>query len=161
MSDDLARDGSLGGESGKLTPRQLGELKVLAAGKPLKDAAGFSTADVETIYTIGINYAERGRYEQAEPMFEFACLTEHINPRYWSALGSCRQRLKNYAGAIDAYGYAHLISGDDPWPAIHAAVCYLALADKGNAAKALNLAASKAAKDETARQRIAALQQAL
>jgi hypothetical protein len=58
----------------------------------------------------------------------------------------------------------HASDETDPSPVVQAAVCYLALGDKDNAREALALADKTielAAPDETARQRISALRQAL
>ena len=58
----------------------------------------------------------------------------------------------------------YLLDQNNPWPVIQAAICYLALQDKEQAADALTLAEKTIANskpNETARQRIAALRQAL
>ena len=147
-----------------LTPEQKKALEILAAGGTLKDIRGLTDQDVETVYGIGFNLYKQGKYAEAEPLFEFACLYSNTDARYWQALGSCRQMLKSYKGAIDAYGFGYLLDSDNPWPVIHTAVCYLALSDKANAKDALSLAEqtiAQAKPDATATQRIAALRQAL
>jgi type III secretion system low calcium response chaperone LcrH/SycD len=147
-----------------LSPVQKKALEVLGAGGTLKDLRGLSSEDIETIYAIGFNLYNQGKYDQAEPMFQFACLYAHLEPRYWMALGNCRQMSKNYQPAIDAYGFAYMLKIDDPWPPIQAAICYLAMKDKNLAGESLSLAAKVAEQgqaNETARQRIAALRQAL
>lgn len=147
-----------------LTSFQKTALDVLASGGGLKDLRGLTDADVETIYAIGFNLYKQAKYEQAEPLFQFACLYAHNDPRYWLALGNCRQMAKNYKGAVDAYGFSYLLNSDDPWPVIQTAICYLALQDKGNAADALTLAEKtldQGKPDATARERIAGLRKAL
>jgi type III secretion system low calcium response chaperone LcrH/SycD len=147
-----------------LTAFQKEALAKLQKGSALKDIVGLSDRDIEAIHRIGLNFAEQGKYEQAKPMFQFACLHAHEEPRYWSSLGNCRQMLKEYNEAIDAYMLGFLLDGGNPWPPIHMAVCFLANRDKENAANALSAAEETLAdgrRDETARQRIAALRQAL
>jgi type III secretion system low calcium response chaperone LcrH/SycD len=147
-----------------LTPGQQRAFQVLAGGGTLKDVRGLSQDDVETIYAIGFNLYNQAKYAQAEPMFQFACLYAHTEPRYWMALGNCRQMQKYYQPAIDAYGFAFVLKQEDPWPAIQSALCFLAMQDKVSAGKALDLADQVVAggkPDETARQRVAALRQAL
>ena len=139
-------------------------LDVLEAGGTLKDITGLTKAEVEKAHVIGLGLLDQAKYAKAEPLLQFACLYEHTSPRYWMALGRCRQSLKNYPGAIDAYLMGHASDETDPSPVVQAAVCYLALGDKDNAREALALADKTielAAPDEAARQRISALRQAL
>jgi hypothetical protein len=81
------------------------------------------------------------------------------------ALGRCRQSLKNYRGAIDAYLMGHARDDADPTPLIEAVVCYLALGDKDGAREALALADKTIElaipEDQAVRQRATALRQAL
>jgi type III secretion system low calcium response chaperone LcrH/SycD len=149
---------------GELTPMQQKALEVLSAGGTLKDVRGLSKEDIETIYAIGYNLYNQAQYDKAEPMFQFACFYQHTEARYWVALGNCRQMAKNYQPAIDAYGFGYALDQANPWPVIQAAICYLALQDKGQAAEALTLAEQtieNSTPNEAARQRIAALRQAL
>jgi type III secretion system low calcium response chaperone LcrH/SycD len=146
-----------------LTPLQKKAMEVLGAGGMMKDIRGLSGEEIETVYSIGFNLYNQGKYAQAEPMFQFACFYAHLEPRYWMALGNCRQMLKNYPAAIDAYGFAFMIDIEDPWPTIQTAICYLATGNKELAGDSLTLAenAIKDKPNETARQRISALRQAL
>jgi type III secretion system low calcium response chaperone LcrH/SycD len=146
-----------------LTPIQKKAMEVLGAGGMMKDIRGLSGEEIETVYSIGFTLYNQGKYAQAEPMFQFACFYAHLEPRYWMALGNCRQMLKKYQPAIDSYGFAFLIDIEDPWPPIQTAICYLAMGNKELAGESLSLA-EKAIADkpnETARQRVAALRQAL
>jgi type III secretion system low calcium response chaperone LcrH/SycD len=147
----------------ELSPIQKKALEVIGSGGTLADVRGLSAEEIETIYSIGFNLYNQAKYALAEPMFQFACFYSHLEPRYWMALGNCRQMAKNYQAAIDAYGMGYMIDVDDPWPPIQAAICYLGLSDKGQAADALTLAEKSIARrsNETARLRIAALRQAL
>src|SRR6185436_602397 len=147
-----------------LTPGRGRALQVLARGGTLKDVRGLSQDDVETVYAIGFNLYNQAKYAQSEPMFQFACLYAHTEPRYWMALANCRQMQKKYQPAIDTYGFAYALNLEDPWPLIQAAICFLALQDKQSAGKALDIADKTIANgksNETARQRVAALRQAL
>jgi type III secretion system low calcium response chaperone LcrH/SycD len=139
-------------------------LGVLQAGGTLKDVSGLTRAEVETAHVMGLSLVEQAKYAEAEALLRFACMYEHTEPRYWMALGRCRQSLKNYPGAIDAYLMGHVRGDADPTPVVQAAVCYLALGDKDSARQALALADKAielATPDEAVRQRIAALRQAL
>jgi type III secretion system low calcium response chaperone LcrH/SycD len=147
-----------------MTAFQKKALNVLEGGGALKDAVGLTAADVETVHSIGVTFVEQGKYEQAEPMFQFACLHAHTTPRYWASLGNCRQMMRNYVGAVAAFDYGLMLDENDPWAPIHIAVCCLALGNKDGAARALTAAEQAVASgkpDEAVRQRIVALRQAL
>jgi len=139
-------------------------LSVLEAGGTLKDVSGLTLAEVETVYVIGLSLLDQAKYTKAEPLLQFACMYQHTEPRYWMALGRCRQSLENYPGAIDAYLMGHVRDGADPMPVVQAAICYLAVGDKDSAREALALADKTielATPDEAVRQRITALRRAL
>jgi type III secretion system low calcium response chaperone LcrH/SycD len=147
-----------------LTLQQKAAFDVLAAGGGLKDLRGLSDDDLEGVYAIGFNLYNQGKYAEAEPLFQFACLYGSTRPHYWLALGNCRTMLTKYEAAIEAFGFAYLFDSDNAWPLIQTATCHLALGDKANAKDALELAdqtveASQA--DAVALQRIAVLRQAL
>jgi len=147
-----------------LSPTEIKALEVLAAGGTLKDLRGLDSNDIETVYAIGFNLYDQAKYDQAEPMFQFACLYGHTDPRYWMALGNCRQMAKKYQDAIDAYGFSYMMNIEDPWPSIQAALCFLAMQNKDLAREALDLAAKTIENnkpDAKASQRIQALRQAL
>ncbi|MBV8190024.1 MAG: SycD/LcrH family type III secretion system chaperone [Alphaproteobacteria bacterium] len=147
-----------------LTPEQKAALDALATGAELKDLRGLTDEDLETVYAIGFNLYNQAKYEQAEPLFQFACLYGNTQPRYWLALGNCRQLLKKYEAAIEAFGLAYFHDSDNAWPVIQTATCYLALGNRENAKDALELAdktMDPSKPDDAALQRIAVLRQAL
>jgi len=96
-----------------LTPGQERALQVLAGGGTLKDVRGLSQDDVETVYAIGFNLYNQAKYAQSEPMFQFACLYAHTEPRYWMALANCRQMQKKSqpGGSVAADPGRHLLPG--------------------------------------------------
>jgi len=147
-----------------LTPQQKAALDVLAAGGGLKDLRGLSGEHLEAVYAIGFNLYNQGKYAEAEPFFQFACLYDNTQAHYWLALGNCRLMLTKYEAAIDAFGFAYLFDSDNAWPLIQAATCHLALGDRANAKDALELAdktVETSKPDDVALQRIAVLRQAL
>jgi type III secretion system low calcium response chaperone LcrH/SycD len=147
-----------------LTSFQKKALEVLGSGGSLKDMRGLKSTDIEAVYSIGFGLYNQAKYEQAEPMFQFACLYSHLEPRYWMALGNCRQMGKKYQPAIDAFGFSYMLDPVTPWPAIQTALCYLGMGNKELASESLTLAERTIAAnkpDTVASQRIAALRQAL
>lgn len=148
-----------------LEKSQILALDILASGGSLKDISGLSDDDIEALYAIGNNFYKQGKYDEAENMFQYVCLYAHLDPRFWMALGNCRQMQKKYQMAIDAYGFSYMIEQDDPWPPIQAAVCYLAMDNKELAKDSLDLADMSiepgSDEDGEAAKRIAALREGL
>ena len=72
-----------------------------------------------------------------DELFEFLVLFDHLSTKYWFALGAVQQAQKDYQKAIASYGYSSFLDLENPKPQLHAAECYLALGDKGNAASAI------------------------
>ena len=93
----------------------------------LKDIRGLTTEQMEGIYALAYNLYDQSLYEEAHNIFTFLCLYDHLETKYWLALGACRQMLKRYQAAIDAFSMAALLDEENPAVPLHAAECYLAL----------------------------------
>ncbi|MBQ4481315.1 MAG: SycD/LcrH family type III secretion system chaperone [Victivallales bacterium] len=122
---------------------QLTEDRIAAAAQALGDMGtvremkGITDAEMEAIYSMGFSFYNTGRYDDAEKVFRFLVLFDHLNARYWTGLGAVFQVKKNYADAITAYGYASFLDLKNPKPQYLAAECFLALGDKTNALSAI------------------------
>ena len=103
----------------------------------LGELKGISRQELEAVYSLGFTHYRTGRYEDASKLFQFLVLFDHLNPKYWLALGAVQQVAKDYKGAIASYGYASFLDLENPKPQLHAAECFLALGDKENAASAI------------------------
>ncbi len=103
----------------------------------LGELKGISHEELEAVYSLGFTQYRTGRYEDASKLFQFLVLFDHLNPKYWLALGAVQQVAKDYQGAIASYGYASFLDLENPKPQLHAAECFLALGDRQNAASAL------------------------
>lgn len=110
----------------------------LETGGVFKDAHGISDTEMETVYAVGYNLYNAGKYQEAEDIFRFLCFFDHMEPKYWMGLGAVWQMMGRYEKAVDAYSYATLLDIDDPRPALHAADCYLMLNNKEAAESALS-----------------------
>ncbi|WP_295409525.1 SycD/LcrH family type III secretion system chaperone [uncultured Thiocystis sp.] len=106
-------------------------------GKTLSDLYHLSEENLETIYSVGYGMYASGGYEQANKIFEFLCFFDHLEKKHWLGLGACRQMLKHYEQAIEAYTYVTLIDFGDPQPPLLAADCHLALGNRDAAISAL------------------------
>ena len=103
----------------------------------MRELKGITKAEMEAVYSVGFNMYRTGRYDDAEKIFRFLVLFDHLEPKYWLGVGAVQQVRKDYQGAIASYGYASFLDLANPKPQLHAAECFLALGDKVNAASSL------------------------
>ena len=103
----------------------------------MRELKGISKAEMEAVYSVGYNMYRTGRYDDAEKIFRFLVLFDHLEPKYWLGVGAIQQVRKDYQSAISSYGYASFLDLTNPKPQLHAAECFLAMGDKVNAASAL------------------------
>ena len=103
----------------------------------MRELKGITKAEMEAVYSVGFNMYRTGRYDDAEKIFRFLVLFDHLEPKYWLGVGAVQQVRKDYEGAIASYGYASFLDLSNPKPQLHAAECFLAMGDKMNAASAL------------------------
>lgn len=113
-------------------------LKDFAAGKTLGEMRGFTPDELEAVYSVGYTYYRTGRFEDAEKLFRFVCLFDHVTSKYWLALGAVLQAQRKFRDAIKPYGCAMLFDIKDPRPYFHLAECQLALGDFGEALLAID-----------------------
>ncbi len=111
--------------------------KIIRDGATVKELKGITNEEMEAVYSLAYNFYRTGKYDDAEKLFNFLALFDHLNPKFWIGVGAVRQVKKNFEGAVQAYGYASFLDLKDPKPQLHAAECYLAMGDKRNAASAL------------------------
>ena len=110
---------------------------LIEKGATLKQLKGVSNGELEAVYSLAYGYYRTGRYEEAGKLFQFLVLFDHLNAKFWFGLGAVQQATKNYQDAVASYGYCSFLNLENPKPQLHAAECYLALGDKGNAASAI------------------------
>ena len=103
----------------------------------MRELKGITKAEMEAVYSVGFNMYRTGRYDDAEKIFRFLVLFDHLEPKYWTGVGAIQQVRKDFQGAIASYGYASFLDLRNPKPQLHAAECFLAMGDKVNAASAL------------------------
>ena len=111
--------------------------KAFASGATMKEVKGITNDELEAVYSLGFGYYNTGKFDDAQKLFEFLVLFDHLNTKYWFALGAVQQARKDFQKAIASYGYSSFLDLENPKPQFHAAECFLALGDKANAASAL------------------------
>ena len=106
----------------------------------LKDIKGLTDRNMEAVYNLAYNAYGRSNFDQAEDLFKFLCVYDHMEKKYWIGLGATRQNKRQYEGAIEAFAYAALLDNEDPRPPMQAADCHIALGNKDEAISALQAA---------------------
>lgn len=114
--------------------------KFLTQGATFKQLKGFTEDEMEAVYTVAYNLFQNGKLDDADKVFRFLCFFDHLCQKYWLGLGMCRKAMKNYAGAIDAFGLAGILDIHDPRPAVLSAECHIQLGHRDEAISALNSA---------------------
>ena len=111
--------------------------KAFANGATMKEVRGITNDELEAVYSLGFGYYNTGKFEDAQKLFEFLVLFDHLSTKYWFALGAVQQAQKEYQKAISSYSYSSFLDLENPKPQFHAAECFLAMGDRRNAASAL------------------------
>ena len=110
----------------------------LEDGATMKELKGISNEELEAVYSLAFGYYQTGRYDDAQKLFQFLVLFDHLNAKYWFGLGAVQQVKKDYKGALTSYGYCSFLDLENPKPQLHSAECFIALGDKTNAISALD-----------------------
>lgn len=107
-------------------------------GLTIAEATSMENTTLEGLYTLAYNFYTNRDFEKAETIFQALCIYKHNEERFWLGLGSSRQGLQKYQGAVDAYSMAGLSSNlKNPIPFFYAAQCFLKLEDKESAISVL------------------------
>ena len=106
-------------------------------GSTIKELKGITNNEMEAVYSLAFSYYRTGKLDEAEKLFNFLALFDHLSPKFWMGVGAVRQVRKDFSGAVQAYGYASFLDLSNPKPQLHAAECFLAMGDKRNAASSL------------------------
>ncbi|WP_163834360.1 SycD/LcrH family type III secretion system chaperone [Spartinivicinus ruber] len=115
------------------TPSQQNEpnfeelLDFFGEGGAIRDLTSFDEETIETAYAVAYQYYESGKYQEASKIFHLLCYLDHYQAKFFIGLGACRQMLKEYQLAIDAFSYVTVIDVTDPRAPFYAAECHLAL----------------------------------
>lgn len=113
----------------------------------IRELKGITDGEMEAVYSLGFNFYNTGRYDEAEKIFKFLVLFDHLNPKYWTAIGALQQVRKDYDTAVTSYSFASFLDLSDPKPQFHAAECFFAKGDVDNATSALEALKSFAPKN--------------
>lgn len=96
-------------------------------GKPMYQVAGWSTDQIDALYSAAYHHYQTGAYEEAIKIFKPLLVMNSTDNRVWLGYGAAAQMLKNHDDALKAYGYASLLDPNDPRPFFHAMECHISL----------------------------------
>jgi type III secretion system low calcium response chaperone LcrH/SycD len=105
-------------------------------GMVLHTIRGIGAEQMESLFGHGAALYKDKQYDEAIRVFQFLCLNDHLQKRYFLFLGASYQKSEQYEAAIRAYSHAAMLDLEDP--RIHANVgfCYVALKQQRLAASA-------------------------
>lgn len=113
-------------------------LKQFAEGATISELKGITHEQMEAIYGMGANLYKAGNYDDAEKIFQFLVVFDHLNPKYWTAMGALHQVRRNFEAALSAYTFAATLNIHAPKPVYYAAECYMALGKQEDALATLD-----------------------
>ena len=109
--------------------------------RTMRDFTELTPESMEVIYTLAYNFYNAGKYDEAEKIFRFLANLDHFERKYWKGLGASREGLQKFAEALQVYGYLGMMDIHDPYPALQAAKCFIALGKTAEAVSGLRAAA--------------------
>ncbi len=96
-------------------------------GVALKHVFGLTERELAAMYAHGYNLYNQAKYAEAAKAFAFLVQHDHLERKYYKALGSCLQMLRRHEDALKYYAMATTMDMMDPEPSFHAGECLLAL----------------------------------
>ena len=108
-------------------------LEGISTGATLKDLWDLSDESLGVVYQVALSLYRVEDYRQAVTLFQFLCLYDHMEKKFFQGLAACQQMLDDYALAIDTYSYLSLLDAEDPQTPLQAGNCHMSL---GNFAEA-------------------------
>ncbi len=112
--------------------------KLFQDGATLGELKGITPRELNAVYQMGLGFYNTGRYDDAEKVFSFLVMFDHLEPKYWLAAGAVQQVKKNFEKAKAAYVQAAMLDIHSPKPQYYVAECYLALGQREDALASLD-----------------------
>jgi type III secretion system low calcium response chaperone LcrH/SycD len=130
----------------------------LSKGQTLGPQLGMTPESQEALYLLAHRFYGQAKYEQAEPMFRFLVMANHLDRRFSLGCGACARMRRNHADAVAFYGLASLLDLTDPVPFMYMAEHLLALGERAKARQMLDHGLAQAQKHEHHRAHLPRLQ---
>ena len=91
----------------------------------IPSAYTLSSAEVEALYAAGYQLFRQGDLDRSTTIFNYLCIYEHQDARFWMALAVTLQKQKKLEQAVDAYSAAALLDATNIRPYFHATECLI------------------------------------
>lgn len=127
-------------EENKVVEVNLKEIaeRIESGASTVAQMRGITPEELEAAYALAYDYYRTGRFDDAETLFRFLTVFDHLNEKYWLGLGAVFQVKKAFDQAVKAYAYvAAILNIKNADASYHAAECYLALGDRESARSAI------------------------
>ncbi|MEI8125625.1 MAG: SycD/LcrH family type III secretion system chaperone [Parachlamydiaceae bacterium] len=108
-----------------------------------KDALKISDQDIVDIYFFGLQQFSMGKYREAKELFRMLTIFDFSKPDYFTSLGVCCHRLKEYQEALGYYMGSIFLKDDDPTCFFYSYDCYMNINNKLGASLMLSNAIEK------------------
>ena len=112
--------------------------KLFEDGATLGELKGITPRELNAVYQMGLGFYNTGRFDDAEKVFTFLVMFDHMESKYWMAAGAVQQVKKNFEKAKSCYVQAAMLDIHSPKPQYYVAECYLALGQKDDALASLD-----------------------
>lgn len=119
-----------------VTPKELLK-KITQEQQPVYVVLGLSKKEMEALYVTIHNLYERGKYQEALPLFGLMAFYDHRDKRAWIGMGSCNELLSQHLQAILSYNRALQLDPEDPTLHFRIANCWMVVKKKPQALQAL------------------------
>ena len=112
--------------------------KMFEDGATLAEIKGITSRELNALDQMGLGFYNTGRFDDAEKVFTFLVMFDHLESKYWLAAGAVQQVKKNFEKAKAAYVQAAMLDIHSPKPQYYVAECYLALGQREDALASLD-----------------------
>lgn len=112
--------------------------KLFKDGATLGEINGITRRELNAVYQMGLGFYKTGRFDDAEKVFTFLVMFDHLEPKYWLAAGAVQQVKRNFEKAKGAYVQATMLDIHNAKPQYYAAECYFALGQRDDALATLD-----------------------
>ncbi|MBX9743171.1 MAG: SycD/LcrH family type III secretion system chaperone [Chthoniobacterales bacterium] len=140
MTDLLEKKESLGTSiqsASTIAPDELLK-KATEGNQPIYTTFGLAKKDIEALYITIHNLYERGKYQEALPLFSLMAFYDHQDKRAWMGMGNCYELLSKHAMAILNYNTVIRLDPQDPVARFRIANCWLVEKNRSQALQALD-----------------------
>jgi len=122
----------------------------LSDGGTLAMLRDISSDQLEQLYSLGFNQYQAGKWEEAHKVFQFLCVLDHYDARFFLGLGACRQSMGRFEEAVQSYSYGTLLDINEPRFPFHAAECHVQMGNLAAAESGFYMAQTLAVQAEHA-----------